>query len=277
MKSVISCCCLLALVAGSLSAAEDDSVDSQASKFRLRLMQETVSGFGIKEDDQASSAKIIINPLLRYSDPTRTEFGATALLDGGVWRLGEKGRPQALVTLEIYGKGDEDAVLAYEFLALSSKKLSLVHSQNKAVSWTSTGKPLTISSLPDAPKPASTATARLAQMRKLARRFKVTETVKAETVECRLLSQPIDRYQDGVDTVDGGIFAYANGTNPEVGVLLECTSDGWRYAVARLSSAELRVELDGHEIAHLPSGDFRFDRASSYASTSHPIKLESKE
>ena len=57
-------------------------------------------------------------PLLRYSDPTRGMLEITALADATVWRLGEKGRPTAIVTLEIYRSADR-ASLSYEFASLT--------------------------------------------------------------------------------------------------------------------------------------------------------------
>jgi hypothetical protein len=61
---------------------------------------------------------LVSKPLLRYSDPTRgtgVASGANVLLDAGVWRLGPKGRPTALVTIEIYGGSNEPRLVAFEF------------------------------------------------------------------------------------------------------------------------------------------------------------------
>jgi hypothetical protein len=109
---------------------------------------------------------------------------------------------------------------------------------------------LELKDLPDAPKPAATATARLTQMRQLARRFAAKETYFQEKVECRLIAQPIDRYQSEAQKItDGAIFALANGTNPEIGIVIETDGTRWRYGVLRLSAAESSVTLDGKEVA----------------------------
>jgi hypothetical protein len=52
---------------------------------------------------------------------------------------------------------------------------------------------------------------------------------------------------------DGAIFVLAHGTNPEVLVLIEALGESldtsrWHCSFARLGSAELHVELDGHEV-----------------------------
>jgi hypothetical protein len=104
--------------------------------------------------------------------------------------------------------------------------------------------------LPDAPKPAVTAAARLAQMRQLARRFAAKERVNNVSIECRLLTQPIGRYQSAAEKiVDGAIFAFANATNPELGVVLESDGERWRYGIIRLTAAQSSVTLDGREVA----------------------------
>src|SRR5262249_40979427 len=145
-----------------------------------------------------SKAALAVVPktLLRYSDPTRGGVLAATnvLLDAGVWRLGTEGRPTALVTIEIYQNRDGSRVLAYEFLSLSEAKFSLRHKTEK-VRWDATGSALNLQELPDAPKPAATAAERLVQMRQLARRFAATERLNNESIECRLLTQPNDRYQ----------------------------------------------------------------------------------
>lgn len=56
-----------------------------------------------------------------------------------------------------------------------------------------------------------------------------------------------------------------------MGVLLECNDKEWSYAVARLSSAESQVALDGKEVASFPLGDFGLKGRGNYVSTSHPI------
>lgn len=256
-------------------AQETKPDESRARKFRQQLMQDTIAGFRMPDIGNAPT-KFVARPLLRYSDPTRNVTGTNSLLDGGVWRLGESGRPLALVTLEIYGKSEEGAaVLSYEFLAMVDDRISLSHKQNETVNWDYIGKDaLVMRPLPDSPPPATNPAGRLVQMRQLARKFRVHETILKDKIECRLLSQPIDRYRDGDRIVDGAIFAFANGTNPEVGVLLECTAERWLYGVIRLSSAETRVELDGRDVASFPHGDFRFTPNGNYFSVLHPVRLE---
>jgi hypothetical protein len=147
------------------------------------------------------------------------------------------------------------------FLSLTETKFTLKH-KTEQVRWDAPSSALALKELPKAPKPAATAARRLAQMWQLVRRFAVQERLngtgalppgqanKNDSIECRLLAQPIDRYHSAADKiVDGAIFAFANGTNPEVGIVFETDGERWHYGSLRLSAAALSVALDGREVA----------------------------
>lgn len=234
----------------SSRAAEDDP----RTKERLKWMQEAVQSLEPQSSDLKTKEALTFasKPLLRYSDPTRgaSEAAGNLLLDATVWRLGSEGRPTALVTIEIYQASGAPRLLSYEFLSLTEAKFSLKHKTDKIPGWEPTESGLTLKELPDAPKPAATAAERLVQMRRLARRFTAKEQFRRAEIECRLLTQPIDRYHSAAEKiVDGAIFVYANSTNPELGVVLETDGEHWRYGTLRLTSAPASVRLDGREVA----------------------------
>src|SRR5688572_16846809 len=241
---------VLALVAALAPAADEE--DPKA-KQRLEVMQAAMDALEAKSDDLKPKVLAAApKPLLRYSDPTR---GPSALVDAGVWRLGTEGRPTALVTVEFYRRANGAQVLSFEFLSLTATKFALKH-KTEQVRWDATESGLSLKPLPDAPKPAATPAGRLTQMRQQARRFAATETYNDETVECRLIAQPIDRYQSEADKiVDGAIFALANGTNPEIGIVLECDAERWVYGVLRLCGATSAVTLDGKQGAAYENGE----------------------
>ena len=268
----------LSLIHPGGPAADDSKTQGrdQRSRYRLELMQSTIDNLQIasKEIQPDSALKPGRTPLLRYNDPTRSLGDATTgLLDAGVWRIGETGRPTALVTLEIYRAQKDKAILSYEFLSLVPAQL--VIESPRGPTWHPTGTELKMTRLADAARPADSPKARLAQMRLISRRFSVHETLDTgEKVECRLLSQPIDRYADEDRHIaDGAIFVFANGTNPELGLLLECDADDWSYGVARLSAAALFAELDGKRFFEAPQR-FNQPRSAPYLGTTHPIAFE---
>jgi hypothetical protein len=257
--------------------------DEPAAKQRLELMKAAVDSFEPESSESRPKAAFTFasKPLLRYSDPTRGGVGGgrnkapgNVLLDASVWRMGTEGRPTALVTVEIYQEPNGSRVLAYEFLSLSEAKFSLKHKTRK-IRWDPVDSALTLKELPKAPKPAATTAERLVQMRQLARRFAATERIDRELIECRLLAQPIDRYQSAAEKiVDGAIFAYANGTNPELGVVFESDGECWRYGVFRLTSAESSVALDGRQVAAFESFNARGRTDAPYHSTAHRIDAD---
>ena len=254
-----------------------DSPTQAAAKASLGLMERIIGGYGFSSDELEAdpAGTFVARPLLRYNDPTRDLMDAnvSGLVDAGVWRLGKEGRPTALVVLEIYRSADGKGTLAHEFLSLTEKKFSLRHGEH-SVQWDAAGTDLRLTSFEKPPPPAESAAGRLVQMRQLARRFSAKETLGENVIECRLMSQPIDRYkseEEGV--IDGAIFAFANGTNPEVGIVLEAGKAGWKYGVVRLGAAKATVSLDDREVASFPFfGDYG-RRNGAYTSTSHSVEL----
>src|SRR5262245_26307751 len=248
-------CRVLVLLVAVFAALAVSAEDDPKSKERLELMQTAMNALEAKSSELKPNALAAVpKPLLRYNDPTRGGVGVdekpmyNVLLDAGVWRLGTEGRPTAIITLEIYRGPTGAHVLSYEFLSLTETKFSLKHKTEKVL-WEATASGLELKPLPDAPKPATTAAGRLTQMRKQAGRFAAKETYNGEGIECRTIAQPIDRYQSEKEKIlDGAIFALANGTNPEIGIILECDAERWTYGVARLSGAQSTVTLDGKQV-----------------------------
>ena len=50
---------------------------------------------------------------------------------------------------------------------------------------------------------------------------------------------------------DGGLFAFVQGTDPEVLLLIEARGGkgpGWHFAAARMQNSALQLKLDGREV-----------------------------
>lgn len=237
--SAIAC-----LVVTIRAKAEDSATEKEgpqrSANGRPEVMQAAIGDLRTSSAviESPSRLQFVMRPLLRYDDQTR------GLFDAGIWRLAEKGRPIAFVTLELYQSGANAEMLSYEFVSLT--KDGFVMKSARGPKWSPGSTDLKLIPLTDAPAPATTSRARLAQFRQIAHRFSAREQLEERALECRLLPQPIDRYSDAdVGTVDGTVFAFANGTNPEVGLMLECTEKSWSYGAFRLSSAEIIVSIDG--------------------------------
>ena len=129
--------------------------------------------------------------------------------------------------------------------------------------------------VPDAPTPAATAAARLRQMKTLAERFSAkllpdpNRGAKHEVL--RLLPKPLYRYDLTKATRtdpplrDGGMFAFAMGTDPEVVLLLEAVERQnktvWQYAFARATAWPAEASLGDRVVwsvgPNTASGDLR--------------------
>jgi hypothetical protein len=226
------------LLVGQL-AAQDAKKENPASVRAAESLQAIVAALKVEPGDKDKTRwQFWKAPLLKYNDAAREYLAA------GVWRLGEEGRASAFLTLQ-YAQRDEWR-LDYELLTFTDVRFEVESPRLKIAA----GALPEFAPLKDAEKPAATEKQRLIQLRSLARRFTATEKYREDTIALRLLPQPIDRYVDGdQDVIDGGVFVFVYGTNPEVVLALEAGKDGWRYAIGRLAWAELAVELDGQEIA----------------------------
>jgi hypothetical protein len=73
--------------------------------------------------------------------------------------------------------------------------------------------------------------------------------------ELRHLTQPLYRYakEDG-DILDGALFAFVEGNDPEVLLLLEAVSanggksHSWHFSMARMTGYRVSANLDGREV-----------------------------
>lgn len=267
----------LLLHATAIRSAEEEPPDAKAdraAKARLEMMRKTIDDFHVRSSQIESPAalKFRDEPILRFNDQSRLgDNGALALLDATAWRLGETGRPLAIVTLEIYPFNEATGVLTYEFVSLTPSAFEMKNS--RGVTWIPSDTQLTMTPLADAPAPADTKRSRLVQLRQLARRFTAQEELRGEKIELRMLSQPIDRYDDAESGIlDGAIFVFANGTNPEMGLLLECSDKLWSYGVFRLASATLFAGFDGKSFDVPPKGP-GYPADAPYTATRHQIAL----
>jgi hypothetical protein len=112
--------------------------------------------------------------------------------------------------------------------------------------------------LPGAAAPAATAAARLAQMRALAGEFAVEildtrNVAKGEEQTPRLLPKPLYRYDaERTKTLDGALYAFVVGTDPELLLLLECDTAAakpeWRFGVTRMNRYLIHLKRKGETV-----------------------------
>lgn len=212
--------------------AKDDSKESLAAR-RYEVLRQRVASARVQSDEPGFPAQFGANPIFRYSDPARGYVAAA------VWKLGDEGRPKALLTTELDRRDHGAPCISYEYLSMTDRPFSVVSSD---IGWSPSATQLRFTPIPNAPAPEKTAPRRLIQIRELARRFASREDVKTKTCELRLLPAPVDRYTpSNADRADGAILFFTFGTNPEVVLFLESDGKSWSYAVSRMTGAETVV------------------------------------
>jgi len=251
-----------ACIASGQVPRSDDASARQAAEF----LQSAAESLHI-EADEADASRLALrkSPIFKYSDPARGYSAA------GIWRLGQSGRPQALVSLEYWLRGETDEPrLCYELVSLTDARFTVSSARAKLPADGGSPK---FTALDSAEKPVASERQRLVQLRALARRFTVSEKHMGDFAALRLLPQPIDRYDDADrDILDGGLFVFVYGTNPEAALWLEAGKEGWRYSLSRMSWAEVIVELDGKEAARFDQL-FGFPASGPYRSAGHVTQV----
>jgi hypothetical protein len=218
--------------------------DSKAVK---AMVEETVSWYQVFSDANAPEA-MAPQRVLRWQNGTR----GLQESDGLFILWAHKGRPEASASIFPY-----EGSIHHEFVSLS-RGANLVARDAGRVIWSPATPGIAFKDITGAPAPANNPAARLKQMKGFADRFKVAITGsrpdKSDREELRQLPRPLYRYEPseapGRDSgwIDGGVFAFVQGTDPEAILLLEAVhSDGssrWQYGFARATSTALEARLD---------------------------------
>jgi len=208
--------------------------------------------------DKTGPAVLRETPLFSWSTPERNAIGGELFL----WT--QKGRPLATIGIWTY----DDIKDSRELQSLSADPLKAT-SMTK-LWWQPSVGGLVFKKLDGDMISDSSPVRRQAQMRNLLREMfsaEMTKTDNQQIEKLRLLPQPLYKYDPlPANTLDGAMFAYAFGTDPEVFVLLEARNEKtevfWYYAFAPSTSASVRGYLSAKEVWNsddqLSKGTFRF-------------------
>lgn len=181
-------------------------------------------------------------PILRWSNPT------AGSVYGDVYVWTDQGRPAVIAGAYRWFSPDWGDTL--EVCSVSSGPV--LGEKNDVTFWMPDKAGIEFQTLTDVDPPGNIAAARLARMRWIVDDFVVelTDTRGTNGVKRRLrpLSRPVYRYPaPTADSkyVDGALFAFVEGTDPEVFLLVEAAEGNagpeWRFGVARMNRDELQV------------------------------------
>ncbi|VTR96180.1 Uncharacterized protein OS=Planctomyces maris DSM 8797 GN=PM8797T_23941 PE=4 SV=1 [Gemmata massiliana] len=207
-------------------------------------IEKSVNWYDVFPEEGAT--KLAPVPVLRWRNVVRGQEGEAMMV---VWV--HNGRPAVVASIYPWqGK------MVHEFDSLA-RGTKLFARDGDTVIWSPEATGVEFKAVPKAPAPAKTAAERLRQMKTIAEGFKATMTGWAadnsDQEALRLLPRPLHRYDfTGVKErdpklLDGALFAYVQGTDPEVVLALEAVgtaeSAEWQCAFARATSGGLEVKL----------------------------------
>jgi hypothetical protein len=208
------------------------------------VIEKSIDWYDVLPDRDAEKSLTPV-PVIRWRNVPRGQEGEAMMV---VWP--HKGRPVAMASIYPWaGK------MIHEFDSLS-REGTLIAREKDRVFWTPETAGVEFKDVPKAPKPAKTPAERLRQMKAIAEGFQATMTGWAannsDQEVLRLLPRPLYRYDlanakdPDPKLIDGGLFAFVQGTDPEVVMALEAIGTAenavWQYACVRATSGGLEVK-----------------------------------
>jgi hypothetical protein len=233
--------------AGTCGAQPPGKDDPPEEPKRLNdLIEKSVHWYDVLPGADAATP-LTPQPVLRWRNVIRGQVGEAMMV---VWA--HNGRPVAMASIYPW-----EGMMSHEFDALSRENKVIARDKDRVI-WSPATAGVEFKDVPAAPRPAKTPAERLRQMKAIAERFKATMTGwqadNSDREELRLLPRPLFRYDlanaknPDPDLLDGALFAYVQGTDPEVVLMLEAIGTSakavWQYALVRATSGGLEVKLD---------------------------------
>lgn len=265
---------VLLVVAAPLWSASDEPGDSESVAAEEReatskLIEADLPRWKLWSDgDRERGLNLEAKPVLRWTNP------GVGRVYGDVYVWTRNGRPEAVMS---FYKAWQPK---YDFTAeMHSLSLSEVSAERDGVLlWQPQKAGITLNAVPDAAKPAESASRRLQQMRELAGRFSARlvdrrVNLEGERQELRLLTQPLYRYRStDPEVLDGALFGIVLGTDPEVFLLLEARQSGdsrtWQYGLARMNIDPIAVSYMDKEVWRVEKAPYRGPIDAPYRVTS---------
>lgn len=253
------------LFAQDNTTTSEDSLKKPVSAIR-RLLDESLTWDELFANERTAKP-MTARVAMRWANNTRgSEDGMTVLY------LSD-GRPEAVCCVYPWQKS-----LAHEFDSLS--RGTLIGKRDGTLVWQPEKPGVEFHPVPSADAPAETPVTRLRQMKALAGQFSSTmlgwKSDKSDRESLRLLPQPLYRYESTrSDLLDGAVFAFVQGTDPESLLLLEAFKNGdhfeWQFAFARRTSGELEGRHKDKVVWHADRFPENNNPRSTHRALSRPL------
>lgn len=120
MRRIIACAALLCSIA-LISRADEPAnpKDADLTARRNELMQKQIAALKVESKEAGFPETFNAKPIFRYTDPARNYVGAA------MWKLGDTGRPKAIVTTELNRQFFGRPIISFEYLSLTQTKFSV--------------------------------------------------------------------------------------------------------------------------------------------------------
>lgn len=185
--------------------------------------------------------------ILNWTNPTRQ------LENGAIYLWTHQGRPEIIGTVFTYSyKGSAREKHVFHSLATSKVEAKF---EGQSI-WHPKKPGVNFKVIPKAATPADSTLRRKIQLKALARRFTATmEDLRSGHEQLELVATPLASYKPEKGPCKAGaIFSFAQGTDPEVLLLIEARKEKkteavrWHYAFARFNFYKLSGSLDKQKV-----------------------------
>lgn len=268
--------CLSLIVISLLSTRaigqEAEQLEKDQRKRWMDLYSEEAAKYEMfrRGEGEEEQLKLVRSPILTYTNPVRVRDTHGAAF---VWT--SDGRPEAVGAVWSVNSADDPTKrrVSHEIHSLSlvpihSRHEPRVSRRGPVPEWSTSEPGIDPKKIPNALPPMSMPNRRLTQMRRLARRFEATfpPGIGDGQGSFRLLAQPVYRYRsERHGVLDGAMFAFVMGTDPELILVIEAVESGdgkeWRFAAASLTNLPMRLDYESVRVWECPRPvPFRGDR-----------------
>jgi hypothetical protein len=242
---------VLWLAAEPVDSDSDKKAQEQKeqSAGRLKLMKETAARFEIRvAEREGATLALGAKPVMRWDNPRSFVVDAATF----VWL--DDHRPQV-----IGGMWIKNGHAFFDLQSVSARPLTAT--VDGTTRWSTSRPGISWVPMADGPRPAASRGERLRQMKQLAQDFSVHAVKTAPDYDegsiwhLRMMAQPIYRYAEEA-AVDGAIFTFAQGTDPEAFLFFESRTDKgigqWYFGMAAACVWELHAKRGDREVWSRP-------------------------
>ncbi len=232
-----------------LAAGQPEPDEKAQSAARLNYMQETAASIQIHvEETEGTDLELQSQPVTRWDNHRSFIHDAATF----VWLADH--RPQV-----IGGMWIKNGAAWFDLQSLSLQPLTATIGGTRR--WSTVRPGISWQAIADVPPPAASRAARLRQIKQLAQGFSVHAVKTAPDYDegsiwhLRMMPQPVYRYTEEA-AVDGAIFAFAQGTDPDAWLLLESREENgtgrWHFSIGRGCGWELHAKRGDLEVWSVP-------------------------